>query len=221
MRRSGFTAAERMVNPAFMSEGRRGMDEAVTIGAARVLARGWGTLTSTRLTMRRRDGAVAELVREVYDHGHAAAVLPYCPQTGKVVLVRQFRFPVHLSGDPAYLLEVPAGLLDADAPEACARREAEEETGLRLSALDFACAVYMSPGSLTEKVHCFLARYGPGDRVGPGGGLVGEGEDIEVVEMAFEAALAGVARGEIVDAKTVLLLQYAALHGLFGPRTGA
>lgn len=188
-------------------------DARIDIISQTCLAQGWGRLTATRLRLVLADGSATDMLREVYDHGHGAAVLPYCIETGCVMLVRQFRYPVHLSGDPAWLLEAPAGLLDADDAEAAARREAEEETGLRLGRLEPVATIYMSPGSLNEKVHCFLAAYGETDRVGPGGGLAEESEAIEVVETPFAEALAGCTDGRVVDAKTIVLLQHLGLSG--------
>jgi len=192
------------------------VSENIKILSRTVLAKGWGTLGETHLEMRRRDGTWQAMTRETYDHGNAAAVLLCNPQTGKVVLTRQFRYPVLHNGDPAWLLEVCAGLLDGDTPETCARRESEEETGYRPTALIHAFVAYASPGSVTEKLDCFIGLYDEGSRVNDGGGLHHEGEDIEVIEMAFEEAFGLIASGEIIDAKTIMLLQHAALSKIFG-----
>lgn len=184
----------------------------VTIHERRTLAEGWGSLTEFELSHLRRDGTRQTVTREVYDHGNAAAILLYDPVEERVVLTRQFRLPVHLNGDPPHLIEACAGLLDGDDPETCARREAEEEVGIRPASLTFLFNVYMSPGSLTEKCACFIGYYGPGDRVADGGGLAYEGEDIEVLELDFETAYAMIGRGEIVDAQTILMLQWLALN---------
>lgn len=186
---------------------------AVRLKDKKIIARGWGTLTSHTIEVRRRDGTEQELVREVYDHGSAAAILLLDPDRAMVMLVRQFRLPAHLDGDGGYLIETCAGLLDGNTPEDCARREAIEETGIAPRAIVHAFDLYASPGSLTEKVHCFTGLYTPQDRVGPGGGLDDEGEDIEIVELGFDQALAMIGSGEIVDAKTVALIQHAALKG--------
>jgi GDP-mannose pyrophosphatase NudK len=190
---------------------------AIEVLAQQTLADGWGRLTTTRLRLTQPDGETIEMQREVYDHGHAAAVLPYCGARGVVLLVRQFRYPPHIYGDDGWMLEVPAGLLDDDAPETAARREAEEETGFRLSRLEPAFAVYMSPGSLTEKVYCYIGAYDEADRVGPGGRLAEESEAVEIVEMNYTDALAACADGRIADAKTVMLLQHLALSGKMAP----
>ncbi|SFZ85279.1 nudix-type nucleoside diphosphatase, YffH/AdpP family [Devosia enhydra] len=187
--------------------------DGVTIIAHAEVFVGWGRITSTTIDLATGDGATVRQVREIYDHGHAACVLPYDRASGCVMLVRQFRLPPHLCGDEGWLLEVPAGLLDADAPEAAARREAAEETGLALGPMRLAFATYPSPGSLTEKVSCYIAPYTAADRIGPGGGLAEETEAIEVVEMAFAEAMTMIAHGRIIDAKTILLLQHLALSG--------
>ena len=184
----------------------------VTIHARRTLAKAWGSLTQYEVSHPRRDGTPQTVTREVYDHGNGASVLLYDPETDRVVLTRQFRLPAHLNGDDGHLIEACAGLLDGDDAETCARREAEEETGYRPSSLTFLFDVYMSPGSLTEKCACFIGNYSPGDRVNGGGGLDHEGEDIEVLELDFEAAYAMIGSGEIVDAKTILMLQWLKLN---------
>lgn len=186
------------------------------IEAAETLYKGWGTLTSYRLDYRRRDGAWDAQTRIVFDIGDAAAVLPYDPSRGTVLLVRQFRLPTHLAGRPGPLVEVCAGKLDADDPETCARREAEEELGYRLGPLERAFEAFMSPGALTERISFFLAPYAATDRLSAGGGHPGEGEDIEVLELAFDEALAMIGRGEIVDAKTIMLVQHLKLSGRLG-----
>jgi GDP-mannose pyrophosphatase NudK len=196
----------------------RQVREKAKIVAEKLLSHAWGKLSTFTLEMRHSGGAEQTLHREVYDHGNAAAVLLCDPGRGTVILARQYRFPVQLNGDNPYLVEVCAGLLDGDEPEACARREAEEETGYRVENLTHVFDLYMSPGSLTEKVACFLAHYDPSHRVSAGGGLADEGEDIEVIEMPFETAIAMIRSGEILDAKTIALLQHAALNGTFAAR---
>lgn len=180
-----------------------------------VLSDAWSRLTRYAFEIERHDGTWQHLVREVNDHGHAAAILLVNRRLGTVVLTRQFRLPVHLEGDESEVLEVCAGLLDGDTPESCAEREAAEETGYRVHRLQHVMDVYASPGALTEKLHLFIGEYDRGDTVSDGGGLAHEGEDIEVVEMPFAETLQMIERGEIIDAKTVLLLQHAALKGLF------
>ena len=188
------------------------MSETVKIQSITKLAHNWGRFDDYVVSHPRQDGTSQTIRREVYDHGSAAAVLLYSSETGTVVLTRQFRLPPHLNGDPAWLIEVPAGLLDGEDPELAARREAVEETGYDPADLQFVFDAYMSPGSLTEKCACFIGHYTPGQTVSAGGGLANEGEDIEVIELGFDAAIAMIARGEIVDAKTIMLLQALALR---------
>lgn len=182
--------------------------------AEKILARNWGTLSNSTITLAHSDGADRTFDREIYDHGSAAAILLLDPERRVMTLVRQFRFPAHLNGDDPYLLEACAGLLDGDAPQVCARKEAMEETGISPRDVLHAFDIYASPGSLTEKIHCFVGLYDQAGRTGKGGGLDHESEDIEIVEIGFDAALALIATGEVIDAKTVALIQHAALKGL-------
>lgn len=188
------------------------LSDRIRIVHEELLARRWTTLKVTRLQYRRRNGRWQELLRETVDHGHGAAVLPYDPRRRTVLLVRQFRYAAVVGGCDELLIEVPAGLLDDASPEDCVRAEAQQEVGLRLQRPRAVFDAFMSPGSLTERVHCFVAEYDAGDRIGDGGGLEHEGEDIEVLELSFDEALAMVGDGRIRDAKTIMLLQHAALH---------
>ncbi|HEY8576439.1 MAG TPA: NUDIX domain-containing protein [Devosia sp.] len=188
------------------------MDDTIKIDGVTPLARNWGRFDRYEVTHDRRDGSRQTVSREVYDHGSAAAVLMYAPTTGSVILARQFRLPPNLNGDPAWMIEAPAGMLDGETPAVAARREAIEETGYEPQALQFLFNVYMSPGSLTEKCACFLAHYTPGEKLAEGGGLAAEGEDIEVFEIAFDQAMSMIGTGEICDAKTILMLQALALQ---------
>jgi nudix-type nucleoside diphosphatase (YffH/AdpP family) len=187
------------------------MAETIKIEGVRALARSWGRLDSYTITHSRLDGSQQTVEREVYDHGNATAVLLYAPATGTVVLTRQFRLPPHLNGDPAWMIEAPAGMLDGEPAEVAARREAVEETGYEPQTLVKVFEAYASPGSVTEKTTYFLGRYTQGQKAGGGGGLAEEGEDIEVIEPTLAEALLMVADGRIMDAKTILLLQALAL----------
>lgn len=193
------------------------MRDRIEIRGETLLSDNWGRLSRYDIDYRRADGTVQRLMREVYDRGQAAVVLLCDFARGTVVLTRQFRLPAHLNGDEPALIEACAGLLEGLDPEACARKEAEEETGYRVGTLAHVFDAYMSPGSVNEKLAFFIGTYDAGDRVSAGGGLVHEGEEIEVIELAFGEALAMVRRGEIADAKTIMLLQHAALAGLFAP----
>jgi nudix-type nucleoside diphosphatase (YffH/AdpP family) len=184
----------------------------VKIISTRMLAENWGRLTSTTLDYERRDGTVQRLDREVYDHGNAAALLLHDPLKDRVLLVRQFRYPVLVNGDQADMLEVCAGLLDGEDPLAAAAREALEESGHAPRNIRHVCAAYMSPGSLTEKVSLYIGDYDDTTLRHAGGGLAHEGEDIELVELDFAEALAMTRDGRIMDAKTIILLQHVALE---------
>ena len=170
------------------------------------------TLTSTTFEWQRSDGEWQAQTREIFDRGNAAALLPYNLAKRTVILVRQFRYPAYVNGYDDLLIEAAAGLLDDETPEARIRAEAEEETGYSLGEIRKIFEAFMSPGAVTEKIHFFVAEYDPTMKVGSGGGLAAEGEDIEVLELDFEKALAIIGDGRIVDAKTIMLLQYAALH---------
>ena len=188
------------------------MDESIEIIGVATLSENWGRLTDYTFEITHRDGSRRQHRREVYDRGDAAVVLLHDPQRDTVILTRQFRLPVHFNSPSGYLIEACAGLLDGDAPEACARKEAEEETGYRVTSIRHLFDAWMSPGSVTEKLHCFIAGYDATAQVSAGGGLAHEGEDIEVLEMAFETALAMIRSGDITDAKTIMVLQHLALE---------
>jgi nudix-type nucleoside diphosphatase (YffH/AdpP family) len=183
----------------------------IRIQDVRLLADSYGTLKSTTLQWRRDDGSWQTQHRETYDRGHAAALLPYNRAQRTVILVKQFRYPAFVAGHDDLLVEAAAGLLDNASPEERIRLEAEEETGYRLHDVHKLFEAFMSPGAVTEKIHFFVAEYEPHMRVGAGGGLADEGEEIEVLELGIDEALAMIADGRIVDAKTIMLLQHAAL----------
>ena len=192
------------------------MAERVRVREVRVLSDDWYLLKKTTLDYKRRDGSWQTLNRETYDRGNGAAILLYDPARGTVLLIRQFRYPAFVNGHPEPLIEVPAGLLDELSPEEAIRREAEEEAGCHVAQPRRIFEAFMSPGSVTERLAFFVAEYSAATRIADGGGLAAEGEDIEVLERSLDEALAMVTRGEIVDGKTILLLQYAKLNGLLG-----
>jgi nudix-type nucleoside diphosphatase (YffH/AdpP family) len=192
------------------------MAERVRVREVRVLSDDWYLLKKTTLDYKRRDGSWQTLSRETYDRGNGAAILLYDPARGTVLLIRQFRYPAFVNGHPEPLIEVPAGLLDELSPEEAIRREAEEEAGCHVAQPRRVFEAFMSPGSVTERLVFFVAEYSAATRIADGGGLAAEGEDIEVLERTLDEALAMVTRGEIVDGKTILLLQYAKLNGLIG-----
>jgi len=169
-------------------------------------------LSSVTLDWRRANGEWQTQRREIFDRGDAAALLPYNPARRTVMLVRQMRYPAYVNGYDELMIEAPAGLLDGEAPEVRIRAEAEEEIGYRLGELRKIFEAFMSPGAVTEIIHFFVAEYRPEMKISSGGGVASEGEDIEVVELDIDEALAMVDDRRIVDAKTIMLLQYASLH---------
>jgi nudix-type nucleoside diphosphatase (YffH/AdpP family) len=199
-----------------MSENTQPMrTERVRIIESQVLSDDWYLLKKTVFDFRRADGRWQRQQRETYDRGNGATVLLYQQATRRVVLTRQFRFPAYVNGHDGMLIEAAAGLLDQATPEQRIRAEIEEETGYCIGQVHKIFEAFMSPGSVTERLFFFVAEYDAASRIGHGGGIEDEGEDIEVIELPFAEAMAMVQCGEIVDAKTIMLLQYAALN-LFG-----
>jgi nudix-type nucleoside diphosphatase (YffH/AdpP family) len=188
-----------------------GISDRVRVKDVRVLSDSRYVLKTTTLDYRRASGEWQTQHRETYDRGNGAVLLPYNLAQRTVVLVRQFRYPVFVNGHDDLLIEAAAGQLDNASPEMRIRAEAEEETGYRLGDIHKVFEAFMSPGSVTEKLHFFVAPYERSMRIGAGGGLEDEGEDIEVLELPVDEALAMIDDGRIVDAKTIMLLQYAAL----------
>jgi GDP-mannose pyrophosphatase NudK len=191
------------------------MAKAARVIGETLLSRGRFDLTRTEIEVIEDDGSTRTLAHEVYRHGKAAAVLLYDPKRGVVTLVKQFRAGAYLSDGALATIEACAGMLDGDAPEICAVREALEETGIVIREPVHAFDAYMSPGGMTEKIACFVAPYGEADRAGKGGG-VDDDEHIEVLEIPFTETLAMIERGEIADAKTIALLYYARAKALMG-----
>ncbi len=193
------------------------MREDIKVIEEKVLSHDWYLLKKTVFDLRRRDGTWQRQSRETYDRGNGATILLYNQARKTVILTRQFRFPTFVNGNSdGMMVEACAGLLDQDDPATCIRRETEEETGYRISDVRKVFEAYMSPGSVTEKLFFFVGAYTAADKVSDGGGEAHEGEDIAVLEIALDDALAQVAGGLICDAKTIMLLQYAKLNGLMG-----
>ncbi len=186
--------------------------ERVRIVNEQILSDDWYLLKKITFDYLRHDNTWQRQSREAYDRGNGAVLLLYNLAQRTVVLTRQFRLPVYLNGHHGMLIEAPAGLLDNADPEQRIRHEAEEETGYQIDTVTQIFEAYMSPGSVTEKLHFFIAQYDAASRVGKGGGVESEGEDIEVRELGFDEAMAMLRSGEIADAKTIMLLQYAALN---------
>jgi nudix-type nucleoside diphosphatase (YffH/AdpP family) len=190
----------------------------IRIDKVRLLSDNHYVLKTTTFEWRRANGEWQTQHRETYDRGNGAVLLPYNRAQRTVVLVRQFRYPAYVNGHDDLMIEAVAGLLDDASPEMRIRAEAEEESGYRLGRIEKIFEAFMSPGSVTERLHFFIAEYDPSMRVGRGGGNPDEGEDIEVLELPIDEALAMIGDGRIVDAKTIMLLQYAALK-IFGGAT--
>lgn len=184
----------------------------VRIVETRVLSDDWYLLKKTTFDFLRRDGVWQRQSRETYDRGDGATILLFNRQRQKVVLTRQSRFPVFVNGHDGMLIEAAAGLLDNASPEERIRAEAEEETGYIVQNVQKVFEAYMSPGSVTEKLHFFIGEYQADERVSNGGGVEAEGEDLEVIELPLADALRAVSQGTIVDAKTIMLLQFVALN---------
>jgi nudix-type nucleoside diphosphatase (YffH/AdpP family) len=184
----------------------------VRIKAVKTLSDDWYLLKKTTFDFLRSDGSWQEQSRETYDRGNGATLLLYNLERRTVVLTRQFRFPAFVNGHPGMLIEAPAGLLDAAGPEERIKAEVEEETGYRVERVRKIFEAFMSPGSVTEKLYFFVAEYDASSKAALGGGNRSEGEDIEVLELSIDDAIAAMESGEIADGKTILLLQYACLH---------
>ena len=195
------------------SECERGNDR-VRIKSTEVLSDNWYVLRKYTFDFLRRDGKGQTLTREAYDRGNGATILLYNAERKTVVLTRQFRLPAFVNEHDGMLIETCAGLLDRDDAETCIRKETEEETGYRIENVRKVFEAFMSPGSVTERLYFFVGEYFGKDKVSNGGGVESDGEEIEVLEMTLDDALARVGRGEIMDGKTIMLLQYAKLHRL-------
>jgi nudix-type nucleoside diphosphatase (YffH/AdpP family) len=181
-------------------------EDRIRIVGEEILSDDYYPLKKVTYEQRRSDGGWQEQQREVYDAASGAAVLLYHRERRTVVLTRQFRLGARLNGSDGFLLEAAAGVLDGAPPDERVKAEAREETGYEIEQVVPVMQLFPSPGSLTERIHLFVAEYDPARRCGPGGGKAEEGEDIDVVELDFDNALALVDTGGIVDTKTVLLL---------------
>ena len=192
-------------------------NQGIVIRNTEILSDNWYTLKKVTYEYQRKDGGWELHTREAYDRGNGATILLYNRSRQSVILTRQFRLPTYINGnDSGLLIEACAGLLEEDDAPDCIRKEAEEETGYRVRKVEKIFEAYMSPGSVTEILHFFTGEYDEGMRVGEGGGLAGEQEYIDVLELNFAEAMRMISRGEIRDGKTIMLLQYAKIQGLLG-----
>mgnify|MGYP000005837427 CR=1 FL=1 len=187
----------------------------VKIKSTEVLSDNWYLLNKVTFDYLRNDGEWQTQIRECYDRGNGATVFMFNKETKNIVLIRQFRIPTYLNGNESGLLiETCAGLLDADDPETCIKKEIFEETGYKIEKVTKVFEAFMTPGAVTEQLHYFIAEYTDDMKSSLGGGLDSEQEDIEVLEMPFSDAVTLMNEGKIKDAKTLLLLQYAIIHKL-------
>lgn len=179
-----------------------------------ILSNNWYTLRKVTFDFLQKNGTWQTQSREAYDRGNGAVILLYNDEAKTVILTRQFRMPTYLNGNPdGILIEACAGLLDTDSPEDCIKKETQEETGYKIDKVEKIFEVYMSPGSVTEILYFFVAKYTKNQQVNGGGDVENE-EEIEVLELDFKNALAMIKTGEIKDAKTIILLQYVKLNQL-------
>ncbi|WP_125132692.1 NUDIX domain-containing protein [Microbacterium sp. 10M-3C3] len=210
------------------ARGRTGLDRTgadltrnprVRVRDVELIASAWHVLRATIFDYLGDDGTWSTQRRETYDRGNGATILLYDAAARTVLLTRQFRWPVYVNDHPdGMLVETAAGLLDDDDPESAVRREAEEETGVSVGEIEHVFDVYMSPGSVTERLHFYAAPYDSATRSGDRGGLEEEGEEIEIVEVGIDEAMEMIRDGRIQDAKTIMLLQWAVLDGPFARR---
>lgn len=187
----------------------------IKVTETKLLSDNWYILNKVTFSYQKENEKIQTHVREVYDRGNGAGILLYNSNKKTVILTRQFRLPTFLNGNKTgMMIEVCAGLLDEDNPEECIIRETEEETGYRIKKVEKVTQTYMSPGAVTEILYLFTGEYDESMKVSEGGGLASEQENIQVLEYTFDEAYAMIESGEIVDAKTIILLQHAKIKGL-------
>jgi len=193
------------------------MNNKINVVSEEILSDNWYTLRKFTFDYQRADGSWERQSREAYDRGNGATILLYNTEKQTVILTKQFRLPTYTNGNTSgMMIEACAGLLDKDNAEDCIKRETEEETGYKIKSVRKIFEAYMSPGSVTEILYFFVAEYADDMKVGDGGGCDTEQENIEVMEIPFSEAIEMVTSGEIKDAKTMLLIQYAQINGLLG-----
>lgn len=190
------------------------MQDRIRIQKVETLSDDWYVLKKTTFEYQRKDGSWQAQSRETYDRGNGATILLYNRERHTVILTRQFRFPAYVNHHSGMLIETCAGLLDEKDPETCIRRETEEETGYRVGTIHKVFEAFMSPGSVTERLFFYVAEYHPDLKIADGGGLLSDGEDIDILELNLDTALQMIESGEIMDGKTIMLLQYAKLARL-------
>lgn len=187
----------------------------VKILTTEILSDNWYILKKITYEYVKPNGEKLTQTREAYDRGNGATILLYNKAQQTVILTKQFRLPTFINGNiDGMMIEACAGLLDHDNPEDCIKRETEEETGYKVTAVKKIFEAYMSPGSVTEILHFFIAEYAKDMKVNEGGGVAGEEENIDVLELNIDEAMGKITNGEIKDAKTIMLLQYVKLNSI-------
>lgn len=191
------------------------LDPQIKITSNELLSDNWYILRKVVYEYQKKDGTWETQSREIYDRGNGATILLYNKIYRTIILIRQFRMPTYMSGNPTgMIIESCAGLLEEEDAEECIRRETEEETGYEVKDVKKIFRAYMSPGSVTETIHFFVAEYSKEMKISEGGGLDTEHENIDVLELPFDEAYDMIESGKIIDAKTIMLLQYAKINGL-------
>jgi GDP-mannose pyrophosphatase NudK len=191
------------------------MIQNVKITKTEILSDNWYILKKVTYEYLKKDGSKQVQTREAYDRGNGAVILLYNDIQKTVVLTKQFRLPTYINGnETGFLIEACAGLLETENPEDCIRRETEEETGYQIAAVQKVFEAYMSPGSVTEILYFFIAKYNQNMKISEGGGVLGEEENIEVLELPIDQAIKMIETGEIKDGKTIMLLQHIKLKGI-------
>lgn len=192
----------------------------VKIISEEILSNNFFPLKKVKYEIEKQDGTKDQVDREVYLSSNGVVVLLYNQETEKVILTKQFRIPTYLNKNATgMLIEACAGLVEEnEEPKAAIIREIEEETGYRVQDVKKIFEMYMTPGSVSEKLYFFVAEYTPQQQVNQGGGLDEENEDIQVIELSFDQAFDMIHSGEIQDAKTALLLQYAKIYLMKGEK---
>ena len=181
-----------------------------------LLSRNWATLNRIDYDYQFKDGSWKRLSRESYDRGNGTSILLYNKKKGTIILTKQFRMPAYANDkNDGLSIEVCAGALDKDeSAESCIIREVEEEVGYKINKATKVLEAYTSPGAVTEKMYMFIAEYSDEMKVNSGGGVDSEDEDIEVLEIPFKEAIEMMKNFKILDAKTIMLLQYAQINNL-------
>ncbi len=191
------------------------MNPNVKIKASLLLSDNWYSLKKITFDYLKKDGTWETQEREAYDRGNGAVILLYNKAQQTIILTRQFRMPTYVNGnEDGMMIEACAGILEQENPEESIKRETEEETGYRLLKVEKVMEAYMSPGSVTEILYFFIAEYDSTMKINEGGGVAAEQEEIEVLELDFQQAMEMIKTKEIKDAKTIMLMQYAALHDI-------